>query len=278
MAIRLSGRSANHTQIRADHPLSDNEIRSVAPSIYATEAHSSRSERYAYIPTIDVLNALRNEGFQPFCAAQARVNSKGLAAGKQNFTRHMLRLRHPDAVKTIDGAHEIILMNSHDGTSSYQMLAGVLRFVCMNGMVCGNIESEVRILHKGASAVDDVIEGAYRVLSTTKDNQGMIEDMQSTIMPVSHQIAFANAAIGLRFGEGSNVITASQMLESRRSDDNGNDQWSVFNRVQENAVKGGMIGRSSKGRPRSVRAISGMDKDTTFNRQLWRMMEAIRAA
>ena len=48
----------------------------------------------------------------------------------------MLRLRRDGE---INGQHvpEIILLNSHDGTSSYQMLPGYFRFVCQNGCVCG---------------------------------------------------------------------------------------------------------------------------------------------
>ncbi|ENC93594.1 hypothetical protein ECP03018678_3198 [Escherichia coli P0301867.8] len=46
----------------------------------------------------------------------------------------MLRLRRDGE---INGEHvpEIILLNSHDGTSSYQMLPGYFRFVCQNGCV-----------------------------------------------------------------------------------------------------------------------------------------------
>ena len=60
-------------------------------------------------------------------------------------------------------ANEIILINSHDGASSYQMLAGVFRFVCCNGLVCGTVANDIRIPHKG-NVQDEVIEGAFRVL------------------------------------------------------------------------------------------------------------------
>ena len=51
----------NRTSLRSDFPLSDDQIRRVAPSIFAVEAHESRSARYTYIPTGDVLTALRKE-------------------------------------------------------------------------------------------------------------------------------------------------------------------------------------------------------------------------
>jgi hypothetical protein len=38
----------------------------------------------------------------------------------------MLRLRHASQINGAE-ANEIILLNSHDGTSSYQMLAGQFR-------------------------------------------------------------------------------------------------------------------------------------------------------
>ena len=74
----------------------------------------SRSERYTYIPTIDVLRGLRKEGFEPFMVAQ----SKSRIEGKTEFTKHMIRMRHAGQVSTRPEANEIILINSHDGASS----------------------------------------------------------------------------------------------------------------------------------------------------------------
>ena len=90
--MQLASRFRNATGTRADRPLSDEEIRAVAPSIFAEAAHESRSSRYTYIPTIDVLNGLRREGFQPFMACQTRVRDDG----KREHTKHMIRLRHAD--------------------------------------------------------------------------------------------------------------------------------------------------------------------------------------
>jgi len=59
--------------LRSDLPLSDDQISRIAPSIFAQGKHDSRSQRYTYIPTIDVLRGLRNEGFQPFMICQTRV-------------------------------------------------------------------------------------------------------------------------------------------------------------------------------------------------------------
>ena len=73
----LASRFANHSPaLRSDYPLSDEQIRRVAPSIFAEAPHDSRSERYAYIPTVEVLTELRKEGFQPFMVCQTRVGCR----------------------------------------------------------------------------------------------------------------------------------------------------------------------------------------------------------
>ncbi len=62
LATRFASRSP---VLRPEHPLSDEQIRAVAPSIFAEAPHESRSERYSYIPTTTVLRELRGEGLQP---------------------------------------------------------------------------------------------------------------------------------------------------------------------------------------------------------------------
>ena len=109
---------------RSVTPLEEFQMREAAPSIFATGKHESRSARYTYIPTIEVLRGLRKEGFEPFMVAQ----SKSRIEGKTDFTKHMIRMRHAaQATLNKPETNEIILINSHDGASSYQMLAGVFR-------------------------------------------------------------------------------------------------------------------------------------------------------
>lgn len=137
--------------------LCDDALRAKVPSIFAMEAHESRSERFAAIPTIDVLNGLRNEGFDVFMAQQARTRIEG----KAEFTKHMLRLRHRSIKNTSGEAFEVVLVNANDGTSSYQMIPGFFRFVCANGLMVGECFNEVKVRHSG-NAMGEVIEGAYR--------------------------------------------------------------------------------------------------------------------
>jgi len=137
---RLASRFGAANLIRRDRPLTREELFRVVPSVFSEEKHASRSARYTWIPTITVLENLQREGFQPFFACQTRVRDPG----RREHTKHMLRLRRVGQI-TGKQVPEIILLNSHDGTSSYQMLPGLFRAVCQNGLVCGESFGEVRV-------------------------------------------------------------------------------------------------------------------------------------
>jgi hypothetical protein len=252
--------------LRSSTPLSDDQIRSVAPSIFATDKHASRSHRYTYIPTIEVLRGLRREGFAPFMVCQSRTRSDA----NREHTKHMMRLRHAGQITGQD-ANEIILLNSHNGTSAYQMLAGVFRFVCNNGLVCGDTLADIRIPHKG-DVIDQVIDGAFQVLEGFDEVDQSKDRMRALQLNPAEQTAFARAALCLRHDvstAGASPVSEAQVLRARRIDDMGADLWSTFNRTQENLVSGGLQARSANGRRTTTRPVNAIDQNIKLNRALW---------
>jgi len=264
------GRNVN--VFRSDAPLSDDQIMRVAPSIFAQGAHESRSERYAYIPTAEVLGGLRKEGFQPFMVCQTKVRDES----KREHTKHMLRLRHASQINGTE-ANEIILLNSHDGTSSYQMLAGVFRFVCHNGMVCGETMNDIRVPHRG-DVVGNVIEGAFRVLDDFELVDAQKDGMKALGLSRDEQGAFARAALALKYDEAEAPapVTDGQLLVPRRFDDRKGDLWTTFNVIQENLVKGGLRGRNRNGKTVTTRPVNGIDSGVKLNRALWLLAEEMK--
>ncbi len=205
LASRFASRSPS---LRSDYPLSDDQIRRVAPSIFADAPHESRSERYSYIPTAAVLTELRKEGFQPFMVTQTRVRDEG----KRDHTKHMLRLRHASQINGAE-ANEIVLLNSHDGTSSYQMLAGMFRFVCSNGLVCGDTVADVRVPHKGDVA-GSVIEGAFEVLSGFERVKESRDAMRAITLDEGEAEVFARSALALKYDPTDNKPAPSPNRKS----------------------------------------------------------------
>lgn len=265
----LSNRFASNAHmVRSNTPLTDDQMRAAAPSIFADDPHHSRSARYTYIPTIEVLNGLRREGFQPFMVCQARTR----IADRREHTKHMIRLRHASNIIGAE-ANEIILVNSHDGSSAYQMLAGMFRFVCANGMICGETVGDVRTPHKG-DVIGQVIDGAFTVLDSFQRADTARETMKAVRLPDGADRAFAKAALTLRYDDADAApIRAEQLLLPRRVEDRGNDLWTTFNRVQENAIRGGQRGHNARGQRHTTRPVQGIDQNVKLNRALWVLAE-----
>ncbi|UDF34471.1 UNVERIFIED_ORG: DUF945 domain-containing protein [Shinella sp. XGS7] len=203
--------------------------------------------------------------------------------GKTEFTKHMIRMCHARQLQQgRSEANEIILINSHDGASSYQMLAGVFRFVCCNGLVVGDVIEDIRIPHKG-QIQHEVIEGAFRVLEDFKAVDAATQGMKGLMLQPEEQQAFARAALALRYGEqaaGSTTpaapITAQQLMQPRRMEDQGDGLWLSFQRAQENLMRGGQPGRSAQGRRIQTRAVGSIDRGVQLNRALWVLAEEMR--
>ena len=254
--------------VRSDRPLTNDQILQAAPSVFAVEAHESRSSRYAYIPTSDIVAGLRGEGFMPFMVCQA----KSRIEGKTEFTKHMIRFRYASQIVS-DTANEIILINSHDGTSSYQMLAGCFRFVCHNGLICGETVEDLRIRHSG-NVLNNVIEGAYRIVEEFDKVDSSKELMRGIELNPRQQNAFANAALQLRYDPEDNIpILGHQLNLARRDDDRGDDLWRTFNRVQENIMQGGLQGFTASGGRTTTRKVTGLNATLAINRGLWTLAE-----
>ncbi|HLL28566.1 MAG TPA: DUF932 domain-containing protein [Xanthobacteraceae bacterium] len=266
------GRGGASLMSRNGASLSNEEIAKACPSVFAIEKHESRSDRYTYMPTGAVIDGLRKEGFQPVAVRQGGSKDEM----KRGFTKHMIRFRKSGLVARAvgDSVPEVCLLNSHDGTSAYELFMGWFRLICLNGMVVSDHSrpnAHVRVPHKG-DVVGQVIDGAYRVIDEVDHVAEKVGRFQTLMLAAPEQQAFATAAAQLRF-EGDSPIKASALNAGRRPEDTGNDLWRTFNRVQENLVRGG-IGYSqanSEGRiiHRHTRPIQSVDGDVKLNRALW---------
>ena len=263
-------RASSQAGYRSNNAISNDMIAHYAPSVLAESAHESRGERYSFIPTINVLDGLRAQGFQPFEVRQTRCRD----LAKREFTKHLVRLRHPDAIGSAEEVPELVLINSHDGTSSYQLLAGFFRMVCSNGLIAGNVCNDVRIRHSG-NVIDDVIEGSFRVLENVREIGARIEQYKSIELSREEATVFANSALQLRWDAGKAPVSTDQVLSANRYQDVKPDLWTTFNRVQENLVKGGLGGRGTSGRRMTTRAVGGVNENVKLNRALWSLADGL---
>ncbi len=265
------GRNAH--QISGREALDNEALYRHVPSIFAREAHDSRSERYVYVPTIEIVEGLRREGWFPFFAVQA-VPRDGSRLG---HAKHMLRLRRDGGIGKPEAA-EVILVNSHDGTSAYQMFGGMIRFVCTNSMIAGERFEEVRVPHKGGIE-GQIIEGVYTVAKDFPRLIDATETMKETRLSSDEQRVLAEASLVVRYGEDESPIRPDQVIMPRRREDAGQSLWTTFNVIQENLIRGGVEGRRTNAdghiRRSRTRPINGIDQNVGLNRALWTLAEGM---
>ena len=261
-------------------PLETLKIR--VPSIFTTEGAAHTSEKYKHISTIEVVNGLMKEGFMPVKATQSRTR----IADKKAYTKHMLRFRHVDSKPTVGGLFpEIVLVNSHDGLSSYKLMAGIFRLVCSNGLVAGNTFRQVRVKHQG-DVIGNVIEGTYEIVSEANRALEHTDKMGAVILSPEEKLIFAESVHQIRFdGDESlakQAIIPAKFLQPRRYQEQGkHDLFSVMNIVQENVIRGGLrgIAKDSQGYRKQVvtREIKSIDQNNALNRAIWTLAEKMMA-
>jgi hypothetical protein len=111
--------------------LSIDQLQHRVPSVFTGSAANNTSEKYKVISTIQVIQVLETQGFVPVKAIQTKSHN----SEDRLFTKHMLRFRHIDVRPTVGGLFpELVLINSHDGLSSYKLSAGLYRLICSNGL------------------------------------------------------------------------------------------------------------------------------------------------
>lgn len=249
------------------------------PTLAQTAAHHSRSERYSVVSTADTLRHLESEGFGVARIKVASVRK----TDRFGFEKHAITLRHVNASPVNGVMPEVVLINSHDGSSAWCLFAGLFRFICENGLVVGDSVSAMKVYHRGADLSGAVVDAAHKVIAAQSDVLAMVDTWRGITMSPDAIDAFASEAHAIRFPgfyradrpEDSRdaPITPAALTIARRNDDTGNDLWSVFNRVQENVVRGGIAGVTVNGRGKmrklTVRGLRSVDSELSANRALF---------
>ncbi len=259
--------------------LTNDTLQRLAPSIFAREAAHSTSDKYRFVPTIDVLDALRDEGFFPVAVAASRSKTDdGI-----DYVKHTLRLRREQDLNTRlarvgQVLPEIALTNSHNGTSGFLLDPALHRLVCSNGLICAEHQGTLRFRHTGKDdLIGRVLEGAYEIVEDFPRLADKVEAWSSLNLNHGQRVAFAKAARPLRFDEGT-TITPEQLLTPHRYADHKTDVFSTFNVVQENIIRGGLYVGRKNGRRQTTRKVTSVDRDLKLNRALWVLAEELAKA
>lgn len=264
--------------------MSESAVRLPA-TVLQKQAAPRMSERYVHINSHDVVALMKGEGFEVASISTPRLrrNKAGEVTSQRDplFIRHQIDFRRDDKLwARHDDARggyvpRMLFNNSHDGTTGASFMLGVYAFICSNGMVVGSTYAKERVRHIGDSA-GQLIEKMRTLAKNTQPLFDQIDRWQEKRLTAPQTREFARLAAQLRWGD-PHRFTEDAVLRVRRAEDDTDTLWAVFNRVQENTVRGGMHGLSRTGRAATARPLSEIGQSTAYNAQLWQLAEEFAA-
>jgi len=201
-----------------------------------------QTDTYGFVNTKEVLGAFEATGWRPVSTQFGRVKNEE----RQGFQKHLIRLENP-AYGRIEGLSDnnlsrpqLVLLNSHDATSSLQILWGLIRVACLNGIIAGTGINGVRLVHS-KSIVDKLPQGIEYMLGNFDTFANQIKVLQGLELSANATSELIKTVFDARLSNVKNVKNINYRLPRlQRMADNASDAYTVFNRVQEVLVRGGI--------------------------------------
>lgn len=233
----------------------ENQIVSVAD-----QAHPKMSAKYKTVQTNLIAQKFKDMGF--VVDSVTRKKSRG---GGQGFGKHMVKLSHPELLRTShdDIKLQLIITNSFDGSSAFSIQLGFFRFVCANGMIVGECLESYKHRHTGM-ILEELDESIEKIVAQTKTLAAMIDKLKSIELTTAQIISFEEEAKNLR---GDKVAKIDWTV--RREEDKGTNLFVVYNRIQEDLVRGKATVTNEEGRTRTLREIKSVDRLKEINTKLF---------
>lgn len=264
-------------------PLTNEEIEATAPSVFTTAPKETLSERYEFIPTSKVIDFMVENGWFPVDAKEVKVRKEE----NNGYQKHMVRFRHPEiSFNNVNGDGnlvDILLTNSHNGTSSFKFQVGVFRLVCSNGLVIQtqNFGSE-RVRHFSSEDENKFQEKLEETLAILIDRIPMTVDiiskMQQSVINDKQVGEMALKAAEIKFQDRVKNINTDQLVKelipANREEDEGNNVWVVFNRLQEKLLNGDYTyinNNNRRRKPRRARSVNNIAQSNKLNTKLFEM-------
>jgi hypothetical protein len=246
--------------------LSLETIKQSAPSVFATSASPKMSQKYTFVPTIEIVENFDREGWKVYSAKQI---------GRGEFSQHELRLRNGELPNVGDSLIEAVIKNSHNGLSTFSVSAGLYRLVCSNGLtVPTSIADSISVRHMrfDMGTVREITDQFAERLPLIQRSVGK---METTFMDEERLVDFVNKSALIRWEKGVvPKINVEDFLRPERDGDVGNTVWKTFNVIQEKFVRGGLQYKSKNGRMTSMKELKNFQNINKINTNLWELAES----
>lgn len=261
--------------------MDEHRVRSLAPAVFASSKAEHLTPRYQQFRTADVLPIMADYGLFPVQAAQ--VNTR---KGSIEHSNHLIAFAKESDIGQ-ELRQEIVLYNSHNGQGALRLFAGAYRFICSNGIVAGD-GYDARVYHS-ANQLRGFEEMLRHTIESLPRMMEQIDKLRRITLDFEEVERLANDVVKLRWKEHNgatengvyyNQRTLRSALTARRSEDELYDAFTVFNRLQENVLRGGVevISISDKcpeGCYRKARPIASVKEHVRINRGIFDVFNSL---
>jgi hypothetical protein len=256
-------------------PLNNQELREIAPSLFTEQPHHEVSDKYHFIPTIEVVEQLRDLNWYPVKASEAGVRD----IGKDGFQQHYVRFQNfKDLINPDGNVVELLLFNSHDRSKAFSIGAGVYRYICSNGLVIADsVFDSYKIKHLG-DRDNDLTNAVAKITQVKPKLLSKISKFESIKLNTQERESFLQSALPLRFPEHLELDNPNELLTPLRAEDMKYDLYTTLNILQEQFLsKSSKIAGYNKdtGRRFTSKEITSISKDVEINKGLWDIAERI---
>lgn len=273
--------------------LSNDQLKRNAPAVFAEQPKSTTSDKYLFIPTINLVSGMEDNGWSVVSAVQQM--NKATNAEMRDTNKHALFFARTDhvgkTVNDIDTIPMIKLENSHNGLSSFFLSTGYFRKACSNGLTVPETIYSAPTVRHTKNMRDDVIEATYKVLNDFPMLMEMKQKLASIQLSNEERLLLADTATDIFFTreerEQSNAIAKryrndrylleSQLVAAKRYDDRGLDLWTVSNVIQENMIRGNIQTVNNRQRLQYKRKVTSIDRDNEIHTKLFAMTQKFAA-
>jgi hypothetical protein len=221
------------------------EATKIVPAIGATGPSQKASDTYQFVSTREILERVQKDGW---------LITGASAQNRSPYAQHRVTLVHENDLDRVrnqvefEGIPRIEMFNSHNLTKRLMFAIGYFKFLCSNGLIVASGPAEtIRTKHRfSGDRLEEIMEQVSQISERFPTINNRIEGFKSRELTENEQLAYAHYAIKGRYNYRPEMPkrfkdmgrTAEKILAHRREEDAGNSAWVVYNRVQENLIRG----------------------------------------
>jgi len=245
------------------------------------EPHELTSKRYSLVNTANIVQLIESNTDYRVCEWREPTAQKRSRFGKgkhivklmRNVDKERVFNRRTECEQGDAVAPQICLVNSYDGTSPITISMGMLRLVCLNGLMEQDSTMTVKMRHSGldydalAAFLNNIGEHANAMFAQADKMRALPVEPLACHSIVKDALELSRPGLLNSWdAQGMTNDFINNRIDTlanyaRRPEDKVNTAWNVFNRVQETLL--------NKFPAFGMRAVTSIDRNVKLNQFLW---------